>query len=85
MGDVIDPLALFPLEVECLCELLVNVEAVEDDEFEVKDELTDDALDVGPDVEFELLPLTLLVGLNMLDADLLVDGMEEGDACVGRA
>ena len=85
LGDVIDPLALFPLEVECLCELLVNVEAGEDDEFEVKDELTDDVLDVGPDVEFELLPLTLLVGLNMLGADLLVDGMEEGDACVGRA
>lgn len=84
-GDVIDPLALFPLDEECLCVLLASVEAGEDDETEETDELAEEALEVGPDVEFELLPLILFVGLNTPGVDLLVDGIEEGGVCEGRA
>ena len=84
-GDVIDPLALFPLDEECLCTLLAVVEAGEDDEFEETDELAEEPLDVGTDVEFVLLPLVLLGGLNTPGVDLLLDGVEEAGGCDGRA
>ena len=84
-GAVIDPLALFPLDVECLCVLLASVEAGDDEETEETDELVEEALEVGPDVEFELLPLILFVGLNTPAVDLLLDGVDEGGVCEGRA
>ena len=79
-----DPLELVPLDEECLWALPATLEACEGDKFEVKDEPPDKALDVGTEAKFELLPLPLLVGFKLADADLLVDGMEEGGVCEGR-
>ena len=84
-GDVIDPLALFPLDEECLCTILAVVEGGEDDEFEETDELAEEPLGVVTDVEFVLLPLVLLGGLNTPGVDLLLDGVDEFGGCEGRA
>ena len=75
---------LFPLDDECLCVLPSSAEDGEVEEFELTDEPPLEALDVGPDVEFELAPFKLVVEPSPLDVDLVVDGMEEGGACEGR-
>ena len=85
LGDVIDPLALFPLDEECLCVLLASVEEGDDVETEEADELAEEFLEVGTDAEFEPLPLILFVGLTTPGVDLFVDGIEEGGVCEGRA
>ena len=79
-----DPLALFPLDDECLWVLLLNVDVGNDEEL-VVDEDPVEALDVGPDVVLELLPLMLLLGLETICVGLLLDGNEEGGVCDGRA
>ena len=70
-GDVIEPLALFVLDDECLCPALADVGPDEDDVVDVETAVAD--LEEEPDVEFDSLPLLSLSGLNTLDVDLSLD------------
>ena len=70
-GDVIEPLALFVLDDECLCPALADVVPDEDDVVDV--ETADADLEEEPDVEFDSLPLLSLSGINTLDVDLSFD------------
>ena len=71
-GDVIEPLALFVLDDECLCPADVGPD--EDDVVDVEDVETAVAdLEEEPDVEFDSLFLLSLSGLNRLDVDLSLD------------
>ena len=73
-GDVIEPLALFVLDDECLCPALADVGPDDDDVVDVEDVETAVAdLEEEPDVEFDSLPLLSLSGLNTLDVDLSFD------------
>ena len=73
-GDVIEPLALFALDDECLFPALADVGPDEDDVFDVEDVETAVAdLEEEPDVEFDSLPLLSLSGINTLDVDLSFD------------
>ena len=51
-----DPLALFPLDEECLCELLFDIEEDRVEELVVEDDPVE-AREVGPEGGIELLPL----------------------------
>ena len=82
-GDVIDPLALFPLVNEFLCAPPTTEEPGGDEEFEPKEEVPVEARDVGPDGKFELVPFILVVGPIALDVDFLLNVMKEGDVCEG--
>ena len=84
LGDVIDPLALFPLVNGFLCAPLTTEEPARDEEFEPKEEVPVEARDVGPDGELELVPFILVVGPIVLDVGFLFNGMEEGDVGEGR-
>ena len=76
-GDVIEPLALFVLDDECLCPALADVGPDDDDVVDVEDVDTVVAdLEEEPDVEFDSLPLFSLSGLNTLDVDLSFDVVE---------
>ena len=76
-GDVIEPLALFVLDDECLCPALADVVPDDDDVVNVEDVDTVVAdLEEEPDVEFDSLPLFSLSGLNTLDVDLSFDVVE---------
>ena len=73
-GDVIEPLALFVLDDECLCPALADVGPDDEDVVDVEDVETAVAdLEEEPDVEFDSLPLLSLSGLNILDVDLSFD------------
>ena len=73
-GDVIEPLALFELDDECLCPALADVGPDDEDVVDVEDVETAVAdLEEEPDVEFDSLPLLSLSGLNTLDVDLSFD------------
>ena len=78
-----DPLALFPLDEECLCELLFDIEEDRVEELVVEDDPVE-AREVGPEGVIELLPLILFVGLGAIGAGLLLDGNEEDGVCDGR-
>ena len=73
-GDVIEPLALFVLDDECLCPALADIGPDDEDVVDVEDVETAVAdLEEEPDVEFDSLPLLSLSGLNTLDVDLSFD------------
>ena len=73
-GDVIEPLALFVLDDECLCPALADVGPDDEDVVDVEDVETAVAdLEEDTDVEFDSLPLLSLSGLNTLDVDLSFD------------
>ena len=76
-GDVIEPLALFVLDDECLCPALADVGPDDDDVVDVEDVDTVVAdLEEEPYVELDSLPLLSLSGLNTLDVDLSFDVVE---------
>ena len=79
-GDVIVPLALFPLDEECLCVLPTNPAAGEDVELEFKDVLPLVPFVVGPDPTLEFVPFVLVAALTPLAEDLLLGGMDEDGA-----
>ena len=83
-GDVIVPLALFPLDEECLCVLPTDPAAGEDVELELKGVLPLTPFVVGPDPTVELVPFVLVAALTPLAEDLLLGGIEEdGGVCKG--